>query len=162
MAPDLSMVIRKGLQAKQVSAEATDTYIKGLKSLSRCEKSFKLFWAFCDINGLDAINATLSEVAGLVLQFDKIMPSHGRFAYSSLLWIPGLEQLAFNPLLRQIKRQWNTCQARFASLYDVSAPVRKLAAQGLNWASVEHVRLRLLLACRFFYAVSQHWSCSHV
>ena len=129
MAPDLCMVIRQGLQAKQVSAEATDTYIKGLKSLPRYEKSFKLFWAFCNLKGLNAIHATLSEVAGLVLQFDKLMPSHGRFAYSSLLWIPGLEKLAINPLLRQIKRQWNTSQARYASFYDASAPFRKLAAK---------------------------------
>ena len=51
MAPDLCMVIRQGLQAKQVSAEATDAYIKGLKSLPRYDKSFKLFWAFCNLKG---------------------------------------------------------------------------------------------------------------
>ena len=123
--------------------------MKDQKSLSRYNTSFKFFWAFCHIKGIDTQSATMSEVAGLLLQFDKVMSSHARFAYSSLLLISGLEQLTFNPMLRQIKRKWNDSQARYASFYDASDPIKKLAAGKLNWQSIEQVRLRLLLCCRF-------------
>ena len=71
MAHSLHMVVREGVQSKQVSNEAAETYLGELKSLNRYEKSFKLFWAFCTIKGLNALGATLSEVAGFILQFDK-------------------------------------------------------------------------------------------
>ena len=150
MAPSLSVVIRQGLQTKQVSPEAAETFLGDLKSLSRYEKSFKLFWAFCNIKGMDTISATMSEVAGLILQFEKIMPTHARFAYASLLLIPGLEQLFFSPLLRALKRKWNSSQARYFSFYDAADPVRKLAGIKLKWDSIADVRLRLVMACRFF------------
>ena len=120
-----------------------------LKSLTRYEKSFKLFWAFCTIKGLNALEATLSKVAGLILQFDKLMPSHARFAYASLLLIPGLEQLTFDPLLKGVKRKWNSSQVRYFSFYDAQDPLRKLAGTSLNWYSVHDVRMRLILSCRF-------------
>jgi hypothetical protein len=43
LAPRLYDCIRKGLQAKQVSFEAQDTYLKGLKSIQRYNAYFKLF-----------------------------------------------------------------------------------------------------------------------
>ena len=46
MAPDLHNLIREGLQAKQVSTEAANSYLKDLRSLPRYNKAFKLFWAF--------------------------------------------------------------------------------------------------------------------
>ena len=67
VAPSLSNCVRKGLQAKQVSFEAQETYLKGLKSLTRYESSFKLFYGFCICKNFRAMEATLSEVAGMML-----------------------------------------------------------------------------------------------
>ena len=105
LAPSLSNCIRKGLQAKQVSLEAQDTYLKGLKSLQRYDSSFKLFYVFCICKNFKAFEATLHEVAGMLLEFHKILPNHSRFVYSSLLLIPGMDQLAFTPMLSRLKRQ---------------------------------------------------------
>ena len=58
MAPFLPSVIRQGLQFKQVSTEAANTYLKGLKSLQRYENAFKLFWALCKINAIGTVSAT--------------------------------------------------------------------------------------------------------
>ena len=149
MAPSLHMVIRKGLHAKQVSNEAADTFLGDLKSLCRYDKSFKAFWAFCNLKDMDATTATLSEVAGCLLEFEKLMPNHARFAYSSLLLIPGLEQLTFNPLLRALKRKCNSSQPRYFSFYDATDPLRQLAETNLNWSSVPIVRLQLILSLRF-------------
>ena len=99
---------------------------------------------------MSATNATLTEIASLLLQFEKLIPTHGRHAYSALLLIPGLESLQFNPLLRQQKRKWNSSQTRYVSFYNAKDPVARLAAATFDWRSVEHVRLRLLLCCRFF------------
>jgi hypothetical protein len=85
----------------------------------------------------------MSQIAGLILQFDKVMPTQSRFAYASLLLVPGLEQLTFNPLLRQIKRTWNVSQARYSSFYDASSIVQKLASAPLNWTSLEQFRKQL-------------------
>ena len=113
VAPDLCNLIRKSLQAKQVSSEAADTYVKSLKSLPRYGRAFKLFWAFCSIKGVNTTSATLTEIASMVLQFDKLMPTHGRHAYAALLLVPGLGQLQFEPLLRQVKRTWNVLNTRY-------------------------------------------------
>ena len=150
MAPDLHSIIREGLQAKQVSPEAAKSYLKDLKSLPRYNRAFKLFWAFCTLKNVSATDATLTEVASLLLQFEKLVPTHGRHAYAALLLVPSLEQLQFNPLLRQQKRKWNSSQTRYVSFYNAKEPVERLAAADFNWRSVDHVRLRLLLCCRFF------------
>jgi len=149
VAPDLHMVIREGLQSKQVQTEATETYLGGLKSLQRYNKPFKMFWAFCKEKGINTLSATLSELAGFILQFDKILPSQSRFAYAGLILIPGLEQLSFNPILRQLKRKWNISEARYVTFYDASNPVKKLANCEFHWNSMEQVRLQLILCCRF-------------
>ena len=74
-----------------------------MHSLPRYERSFKLFWAFATEKGISATETTLDQVAGLLLEFDKLMPSQAKHAYASLLLIPGMGQLSFNPLLRQVK-----------------------------------------------------------
>ena len=150
VAPSLHDTIRKGLQAKQISDEAAKTYFMGLKSLPRYDSAFRLFWAFCHLKHLSATEASLSQVASMILHFDQVLPSQGRHAYASLLLIPGMEQLQFSPLLRQIKRKWNTSQARYFSFYDASDIICRLALQPLNWTSIPDLRARLLLCLRFF------------
>ena len=127
VAPSLHDTIRKGLQAKQVSVEAAKAYMEKLKSLPRYDIAFKLFWAFCHVQGISTTMANLAQVAGLLLHFDRLVPTQGRHAYSAVLLIPGLEQLQFNPLLRQVKRVWNTSSERYCSFYDPGAIISKLA-----------------------------------
>jgi hypothetical protein len=91
------------MESKQIPPKIVDTYLKHFHSLPRYDRSFKLFWAFATEKGISAAEATLDEVAGLLLDFDKLMPSQARHAYASLLLIPGMEQLSFNPFLRKAK-----------------------------------------------------------
>ena len=150
LAPNLHGVVRKGLESKQIPSEMVDTYLKRVNSLERYERSFKLFWSFCQIKGMDATQTTLTQVAGLLVQFDQILPNQARHAYASLLLIPGMEQLQFNPLLRQVKKTWNTSNSRYTSFFDASTPIAKLAAQPLDWECPTQIRTRLILAFRFF------------
>ena len=149
LAPSLSGCIRSGLQAKQVSLEAQDTYLRGLKSIQRYNASFKLFCGFCICKNFKFMEASLQAVAGMLLEFQNILPTHARFVYSSLLLIPGLDQLTFSPLLKQLKKQWNAPSVRYASFYDASEPLQKLIRHSFNWHSISEVRMQLLLACRF-------------
>ena len=153
VAPSLHDTIRQGLQAKQIGHEAAKTFLSGIKSMLRYEHPFKLFWAFCKINKLNATQATLAQVAGMMLEFNKILPNQARHAYAALLKIPGFDQLAFSPLLKNIKRIWNTSQARYVSFYDAKTPITKMMLQKLNWDNIEQVRTRLILVLRFFYAL---------
>ena len=105
LAPSLSSCIREGLQAKQVSSEAQDTYLKGLKSIQRYDASFKLFCGFCICKNFKVMEASLQAVAGMLLEFNKVLPTHTRFVYSILLLIPGMDQLTFSTILRELKRQ---------------------------------------------------------
>ena len=73
------------------------------------------------------------------------MPTHGRHAYAALLLVTGLEQLQFNPLLRQQKRKWNSSQTRYVSFYNAKDPVARLAAAAFDWRPVEHLRLLQIL-----------------
>ena len=111
---------------------------------------FKLFWAFCTLHGTSATSASVCQLAGMILQFAKVVPSHARHAYASLLLIPGMESLQFSPLLRQIKRSWNATQTRYVHFYDAPDPIARLASTPFNSHSVEELRLRLLLCLRFF------------
>ena len=126
------------------------THLKSLKSLPRYDRAFKLFWAFAKEKGLSTTEATLHQVAALLIEFNKLMPSQARHAYASLILLPGLEQLGWNPLLRQVKKQWNVSESRYAAFYNASDPVEKLVLQPLSWNDIQAVRLRLILCCRFF------------
>ena len=149
LAPSLHSIIRKGMESKQIPPKTVDTYLKSLTSIARYDRAFKLFWAFAKEKDISATEATLDQVAGLLLDFDKLMPSQARHAYASLILIPGLGQLAFNPLLRQVKKQWNTSSPRYASFYNAQNPVQSLARQPLNWNDISQVREILILSCRF-------------
>ena len=81
LAPSLSNCIRTGLQAKQVSSEAQDTYLKGLRSTQRYDASFKLFCGFCICKNFQVMEASLHAIAGMLLEFNKVLPTHTRFVY---------------------------------------------------------------------------------
>ena len=72
LAPSLSNCIRKGLQTKQVSLEAQETFLKGLKSLHRYDASFKLFYGFCICKTFKVLEATLHTIAGMLLGFQTL------------------------------------------------------------------------------------------
>ena len=149
VAPTLCATVRQGLQRKQVTPEAATAFLKSKKCLPRYDKAFKLFWAYATIKGACATSSTLTTIAGLLLEFDKILPQHSKQAYAALLLIPDLEQLTFQPLLRSIKRSWNTSQVRYAAFYDAALPLERLGTQPLNWSSSEDLRTRLILVLRF-------------
>jgi hypothetical protein len=138
------------MEHKEIQGEVVDTYMKNLPSLERYDRAFKLFWAFCTLQNISATSATLTQVAGLLVQFNDVMPAQARHAYASLLLVPGMDQLQFNPLLRQVKKSWNHSQSKYATFYDASGPIAKLAAQPLNWEDITAIRTRLLLVLRFF------------
>ena len=149
VAPDLCAIIRQSLQRKQVSSEATTAFLKSKTCLPRYARAFKLFWAYATIKGASATSGTLATIAGLLLEFDKLLPQHSKQAYAALLLIPDLEQLTFQPLLKAIKRNWNTAQVRYAAFYDAALPLERLGCQKLNWSSPEDLRTRLILVLRF-------------
>ena len=133
MAPSLHHTIGQGLQAKQIGPEPSKAFLNDLKSLGRYERPFKLFWAFCMVKGLNATSSSITEIASMLITFEKVMPTQERHAYAALLLIPGLDQLAFCPLIKTLKRKWNTSQARYVSFYDAKMPILKLANQTLDW-----------------------------
>ena len=85
------------MEHKEIQGEVVDTYMKNLPSLERYDRAFKLFWAFCTLQNISATSATLAQVAGLLVQFNDVMPAQARHAYASLLLVPGMDQLQFNP-----------------------------------------------------------------
>ena len=150
LAPNLHDCIRLSLESKQIHPQAVDTYLKDIPSLDRYDRAFKLFWAFCNIHELHPTSASLHQVAGLIVEFNKVMPHQARHAYAALLFIPGLDQLAFNPLLRQIKKTWHHSQARYATFYDASFPVQKLARKPLPQGNIAALRDRRIPVMRCF------------
>ena len=51
VAPDLSGIIREGLQRKQVSPENIEHYLKNIKSFSTYNRAFQALWRFCVSRG---------------------------------------------------------------------------------------------------------------
>ena len=54
---------------------------------------------------MDETKTSMAVVAGLILEFEKVMPDHANFAYSNLLLIPGWEQLTFNPIFKGVAEE---------------------------------------------------------
>jgi hypothetical protein len=148
MAPSLHSVIRKTLEAKQISAEDIDSYLKDLKSIQRYDSAFKTLWAICFEKRLPLDTITIYQLASQILYLNQFSPSQARNAYSAMLLIPGWDQLRFCPLLHTCKRTWNTSQAKYSTFWDAENVLKKLCLQPLNWQSIQAVRDRLILACR--------------
>ena len=55
-----------------------------------------------------------------------------------------MDQLQFNPMLRQLKRQWNISYVRYATFYDASDPLQKHVERDVKWDSISEVRMQFL------------------
>ena len=98
MALSFSDCVRQVLQAPKIWPPAVQTCLQGLKCLSRYEKRFPKFRAFCSLHGAQFCDVTLPQGAGYLLQFAGIFPSESKFVYASLLKIPGWDQLKYSPV----------------------------------------------------------------
>ena len=97
---------------------------------------------------LDLSTASLWEIASQLLKLNVFQTHQARNAYSALLLIPGLDQLRFPPLLKQIKRGWNQSVPKYATFWSGSNLLKKLATQALDWTSPSQIRDRLILSWR--------------
>ena len=148
MAPDLHFVIRKKLEEQQISSEGIQAYLNQLPSLTRYQSAFEVFWRQCVGQNLDLSTASLWEIASQLLKLNVFQAHQGRNAYGALLLIPGLDQLRFSPLLKQIKRGWNQSVPKYATFWSGSNLLKKLATQALDWTSPSQIRDRLILSWR--------------
>ena len=148
MAPDLHFVIRKKLEEQQISSEGIQAYLNQLPSLTRYQSAFEVFWRQCVGQNLDLSTASLWEIASQLLKLNVFQTHQARNAYSALLLIPGLDQLRFSPLLKQIKRGWNQSVPKYATFWSGSNLLKKLATQALDWTSPSQIRDRLILSWR--------------
>ena len=136
MAPSLHSVVRKALEAKQVQTEDIDTFLSQQKTLARYDSAFRLLCALCVSRGVSPDSANLHQVAGQLLELNKISSSEARNAYSALLMIPGWEQIRFSSLLGPCKRSWNASQPKYSTFLDAWAVLKILSQQTLDWSSV--------------------------
>ena len=148
MAPDLHFVIRKKLEEQQISSEGIQAYLNQLPSLTRYQSAFEVFWRQCVGQNLDLSTASLWEIASQLLKLNVFQTHQARNAYSALLLIPGLDQLRFSPLLKQIKKGWNQSVPKYATFWSGSNFLKKLATQALDWTSPSQIRDRLILSWR--------------
>jgi hypothetical protein len=149
VAPPLHRIIRGVLQGRKVSPEGVSSYLSLLGDLRRYDGAFAHLWSKFVSSDLDPTSASLGEVAGLLLQLHSESPSQARHAYAAMLLIPGFEQLRFSPLLRQVKRLWNSSQPKYATFWNAMPLVQRLSGQPLG-TSLESIRNRLILSWRFF------------
>jgi hypothetical protein len=148
VAPSLLCVIRSALESQQISGEDITTFLSINKSLHRYDSAFRLFCGVCTVRGLNPLTATLHQLASQLLYLHNLSSAQARNAYSALLFIPGLQQLRFHPLLTQVKRLWNTSHPKYSVFWDAGRVLDLLDSQRLDWNSIEAVRDRLILIFR--------------
>ena len=87
-----------------------------------------------------------------IVFLNKYSPSQARNAYSAMLLVPGYDGLRFCPLLHPFKRQWNTSVPKYASFWDATPLIQRLAGLTLSpEASIKEVRDRLILVCKLLW-----------
>ena len=74
MAPSLHSFARKVLEAKQMQPEEVDLFLKSLGDISRYDRAFRKFYAFCNLKGVQLESASNYESAGLLISFNE----HGK------------------------------------------------------------------------------------
>ena len=63
VAPDLSFVVRGLMERKQISPENIDLYLKRHPPTNAQNHAFKVFWAFCVMQGREPLHLAMEEVA---------------------------------------------------------------------------------------------------
>ena len=92
--------------------------------------------------------ASLWEIASHIVQLNTKSVHEARNAYSALLWVPGLDQLRFPPVLKNCKKFWNNSNPKYAVFWDPTKILQKMAHIPFQWNNVQHVRDRLIIAWR--------------
>ena len=102
MAPSLCDFAREILEAKQVSPEGIDSFLKSLGNVSRYDRAFRAFYQFCGLQKTREQDATISEMAGLLLLVHGCNKNQARNAYSGQVLLRGSEQLKYSPLIKKV------------------------------------------------------------
>ena len=133
MAPPLHSVIRQALERRETQNESIQTYLEQLGDLRRYDGAFQALWKLSCEKGIDPTNASMDQVAQMLLLLNALSASQARHAYSACLLIPGLDQLRFHPLLRKCKKEWNHSGEKYATFWDAKKVLEQLLAEPLNW-----------------------------
>ena len=104
MAPDLSDIIREGLQRKQVSPENIENNLRHIKSLPTYNRAFQALWHFCLNRGGGPLVTVGGRSSQLDLRFAQMLLHTARNAYSALLQVPGWEFLKSSQCIKKAKR----------------------------------------------------------
>ena len=101
--------------------------------------------------GVCLLDCGVDDVACCLSALAAHSSADARCAFALMTNLLGLHMLRFNPLLLEAKKQWNQSVSKYADFWDMHSVLHRLGKMHLNWASVEQVRLRLLLSLRFFH-----------
>ena len=148
VAPHLHLIIRKKLEEQQISDEGIKAYLTSLPSMERYQSAFGKFWTQCQSANLHLPTASLWEIAAEIVKLNVVNKNEARNAYSALLCIPGMDQLRFSPLLRQVKKMWNQNVPKYPTFWSAADLLPQIARQPLNLSDVGQVRSRLILCWR--------------
>ena len=98
--------------------EEVDLFLKSLGDISRYDRAFRKFYAFCKLKGVQLESASNYESAGLLISFNEYGKNEARNSCSALVTLPGFEQLRFSPIMRKLKQAWNTTNAKYGAFWD--------------------------------------------
>ena len=101
--------------------------------------------------GFHPRKGSFEQIAAQIINLASYSIAEARNAYSGLLLIPGFDQLKFCTLLIPQKKQWSKSRPKYASFWNATECIGKLANQKLDRGNVRQVRDRLLIAWRFFH-----------
>ena len=100
-------------------------------------------------NAYYPLELNLTQLAGFILDLHDKSPVLAAKAYAGCLLIPGVEQLRFETLLKEVKRDWNSSLPKYTAFFDAKEVVQKMVRQKSPRTWVE-VRGRLIMSMRLF------------
>ena len=136
------------MERDQIQIHTLQAHLDRVKNLPRYDSAFKLLWGLCQAQNLDPSILSCDDVATQLLLLHEMSPSQARNAYSAMLHLPGFSSLQFNVLLKKVKKEWSSNQAKYTNFWDGSQILQALAQKEITWSSKKQVRDRLIMCLR--------------
>mmetsp|Transcript_17847 Transcript_17847/g.28286 ORF Transcript_17847/g.28286 Transcript_17847/m.28286 type:complete len:526 (-) Transcript_17847:59-1636(-) len=149
---DLRLCLRQVLASKDYSEETINSLLaKYDRSIKRYQSAFSLFVRLALEMEFQFPDLSVASVVSVISTLHLVSPSQARNAYASLLMFPPLLSLKLDPVIRQLRREWNSSVPQYACFWSGKSLLTRLADTPVQWHSRSSVRDRLIIVWRLLH-----------
>ena len=149
---DLRLCLRQVLASKNYTEEIINLLLaKYDRSVKRYQSAFSLFVRLALEIIFQFRDLSVALVVLVISTLHLASPSQPRNAYASLLMFPPWLSLKLDPVIRQLRHDWNSLVPQYACFWSGKSLLTLLADMPVQWNSRSCVRDRLIIVWRLLH-----------